>query len=97
MKPDYMKYDGRTEEPPYQTEADEVSESELSDLLCVKPPRTIGSAHAPFSLKENPEYVDWCEARINQLETALKQIEAIKWGYDGDCGAQRIIDSVLDA
>lgn len=25
MKPDYMKYDGRTEEPPYQTAADEVA------------------------------------------------------------------------
>lgn len=68
-----------------------------NDLLCVKPSRTIGSVYAPFSLKENPEYVDWCEARIHQLETALRQIQAIQWGYDGDCGAQRIIDSVLDA
>lgn len=63
-----------------------VSASGSNDLLC------------PFSLKENPaEYVDWCEARINQLETALRQIQAIQWGYEGDCGAQRIIDSVLDA
>ena len=33
MKPDYMKYDGRTEEPPYSTEGDEVSASELNALL----------------------------------------------------------------
>ncbi len=67
------------------------------NLIGSKPARTIGSAYRPFSLRDNPKYIDWCEARINRLEGALRAIEAISWGYDGDCGAQRIIDRVLDA
>jgi len=34
--------------------------------------------------------------RIEILEDALRRIGSIDWGYDGDCGAQTIIDSVLD-
>lgn len=48
--------------------------------------------------------VDLCSAfisetaaeRIAALENALKRIGDISWGYGGDCGAQAIIDSVLD-
>lgn len=35
--------------------------------------------------------------RVKELEIALKNIESIKWGYDGDCGAQAIINTVIDA
>jgi hypothetical protein len=34
--------------------------------------------------------------RIRELEKALTEIYEIRWGYDGDCGALSIVDSVLD-
>ncbi len=40
-------------------------------------------------------YVQKAAARIAELEEALAKIDNISWGYDGDCGAQVIVDSVL--
>ena len=34
--------------------------------------------------------------RIKELEEALKEIRAISWGWDGDCGAVDIIDRVIE-
>ena len=33
--------------------------------------------------------------QIQIMRDALRQIEDIQWGYDGDCGAQQIIDKAL--
>jgi hypothetical protein len=34
--------------------------------------------------------------RVSELEEALKEIENLPWGWDGDCGAQNIINRVFD-
>ncbi|MDH3325887.1 MAG: hypothetical protein OEM38_04120 [Gammaproteobacteria bacterium] len=34
--------------------------------------------------------------RIEELEGALKEIGSIGWGRDGDCGAQYIVDGVIE-
>ena len=36
------------------------------------------------------------KAKVKELGSALKEIYSINWGHDGDCGAIRIIDNVLD-
>ena len=33
--------------------------------------------------------------RADKFESALRKINGISWGYDGDCGAQKFIDDVL--
>lgn len=35
------------------------------------------------------------QSRVKELEEALRKITQIHWGYDGDCGAVRIAEDVL--
>ena len=47
-------------------------------------------------LSKSTEVVSLLKDKVKELESALKEIYSINWGYDGDCGATRIIDNVLD-
>jgi len=47
-------------------------------------------------LSKSTEVVSLLKDKVKDLESALKEIHSINWGYDGDCGATRIIDNVLD-
>ena len=58
--------------------------------------RDFGGPAPEGMVLPSPVMVEAAE-RIKGLEEALRKIEGIKWGYDGDCGAQAIIDSVFDA
>jgi len=40
---------------------------------------------------------DMLKARCEEMTIALKAIAAIRWGYEGDCGAVRIAENAIQA
>jgi len=39
-----------------------------------KTPKTIGSVHAPFSLRDNPDYVQELEKEIAEQQATIKDL-----------------------
>jgi len=92
-KPDYMKYDGRNEEPPYDTEAAPSSCTVGSIVGCPVPPpcsalvkqaervlkylRDIGEQTRGESTFPSADYAD---AMADDLEYALKQNDNMSGG-----------------